>query len=306
MSPELAVVVTSFERHWHLERCLASLEAQQGVAGRFEVVVADDGSRDGTLELLAALTRRVSYPLTFTTHDHEGVRLARCRNAGAAASTAPYLLFVDGDCILPPAHLLAHLDVRRPGRVVTAEALELDAPTSGMVDAVGLRAGRFPLRLPPRELRRLLVNGGLAKVCETLHVPQRPRLTGANLGIWRSDFESVNGFDERYGDGGLELLDLQVRLERLGLRAWSIQLETVPVHLWHPPMPAHDTADGGAANLAYFRDVRHRPVFCDDGLVKVADGVEVTEPLPTLSYVVAARIRRIYALGNAGAGKRPA
>jgi GT2 family glycosyltransferase len=306
LNPELAVIVTSFQRHWHLERCLASLEAQQGVDGRFEVVVADDGSRDGTLELLAALVRRTAYPLTFTTHDHDGVRLARCRNSGAAVSTASYLLFVDGDCILPPDHLQTHLAVRRPGRVVTAEAIQLDAPTSGTVDAAGLRAGRFPLHMPPRELRRLRVNGGLAKVCETLHVPRRPRLTGANIAIWRSDFEAVNGFDERYVGGVFEEFDLQVRLERLGLRAWSIQFETAPVHLWHPPAPQDVSDDAGAANLAYFRGVGQRPTVCADGLVKEFDGLAGEELPVTLSFIEAARIRRIYSLGDSGAGRRPA
>ena len=103
-SVEIAVVISTFERPGHLERCLASLEGQRGVEGLFEVVVADDGSRDETLRLLAAASRRLSFPLTFTTHTHEGFRLARCRNEGVAASTAPYLLFTDGDCILPPNH----------------------------------------------------------------------------------------------------------------------------------------------------------------------------------------------------------
>ncbi len=40
---EIAVVVSTFERLGHLRRCLASLAAQRGVEGRFEVVVTDDG-----------------------------------------------------------------------------------------------------------------------------------------------------------------------------------------------------------------------------------------------------------------------
>ncbi len=100
MPPDIAILVSSFERPWHLERCLASIEAQRQVAGRFEVVVTDDGSRDRTLPMVASLIRRVSFPLDYTTHLHNGFQLARCRNEGVAASTAPYLLFVDGDCIL--------------------------------------------------------------------------------------------------------------------------------------------------------------------------------------------------------------
>jgi glycosyltransferase involved in cell wall biosynthesis len=63
----------------------------------FDVVVADDGSEDGT----AALVRKVA--------DEVGVRLvpcvggtcARARNAGAAASSGRVLCFVDADTIVP-------------------------------------------------------------------------------------------------------------------------------------------------------------------------------------------------------------
>jgi glycosyltransferase involved in cell wall biosynthesis len=306
LSPEIAVIVSTFERPSHLERCLASLEAQRDVEGQFEVVVTDDGSGDGTRELLIAASSRTPYPFTFTTHEHHGFRLARCRNAGVAASTAPYLLFTDGDCILPPDHLRTHLAARQPGRIVAGDCLRLDAPASNAVDAAALRAGRFPLQVSPREHRRLLVKGWRAKLYETLRVPRRPRLTGNNIGVWRSDFEAVNGFDEQYVGWGFEDLDLQARLERLGLRAWSILLETAPVHLWHPPAPSFARNGVGTANLDYFRDVGRRPMFCVDGLVKASDDVRHDAPPVSLSYVEAARLRRIYSLGNFTARKHPA
>jgi len=112
---DIAIIVSTYERPQHLARCLESIAVQQGVDGRFEVVVTDDGSRDETLGLVAAAARRSDFPLTFTTHDHAGFQLARCRNEGTAASTAPYLLFTDGDCLLPRDHVWIHLDERRRG-----------------------------------------------------------------------------------------------------------------------------------------------------------------------------------------------
>ncbi len=268
---EIAVLVSTFERPGHLERCLASLEAQQGVDGRFEVVVTDDGSRDETLRLVATIARRVSFPLSFTTHQHDGFRLARCRNEGVAASTAPYLLFTDGDCILPPNHLSAHLAARRQGRVVAGDCLRLDRDASESIGAAELRAGRFPSRLPVAERRRLAGKALRAKVYEACRIPTRPRLSGNNIALWRSDYERVNGFDEQFVGWGLEDRDLQVRLERAGLRTWSILLCTAPVHLWHPAAPTFSRNNAGTANLAYFESLPNRPTFCQDGLVKPTD-----------------------------------
>ena len=267
---ELAVIVSTFERPGHLNRCLASLEAQRGVDGLFEVVVTDDGSRDTTLRLIADTARRVSFPLTFTTHQHDGFRLARCRNEGVAASTAPYLVFTDGDCILPPDHLRIHLAVRRPGRIVAGDCLRLDEAASARIDAAALRAGQFPDPLPAGERLRLGLKGLRAKLYEAARTPLRPRLSGNNIGVWRSDYEQINGFDEQFVGWGLEDRDLQVRLERLGLRAWSILLRTAPVHLWHPAAPSFARNNEGTANLAYFQSLADRPTFCDDGLLKPA------------------------------------
>jgi GT2 family glycosyltransferase len=185
-----------------------------------------------------------------------------------AASTAPYLLFTDGDCILPPDHLRIHLAVRRPGRIVAGDCLRLDEAASARIDAAALRAGQFPDPLPAGERLRLDLKGLRAKLYEAARTPLRPRLSGNNIGVWRSDYEQINGFDEQFVGWGLEDRDLQVRLERLGLRAWSILLRTAPVHLWHPAAPSFARNNEGTANLAYFQSLADRPTFCDDGLVK--------------------------------------
>jgi glycosyltransferase involved in cell wall biosynthesis len=272
---DVAVIVSTFERPGHLKRCLASLAAQRGVEGRFEVVVTDDGSRDDTLQLLAEEVGRQPFACTLTTHLHEGFRLARCRNEGVAASTAPYVLFTDGDCILPPDHLAIHLQALRPGRVIVGDCVRLDEAATVRVDAESLRAGRFPQQLPAAELRRLQFKGLRAKVYELCRVSMRPRLSGNNIGVWRRDYERVNGFDEQYVGWGLEDRDLQYRLERIGVRASSVMLQTVPVHLWHPLAPTFARNGTGTANFAYFAARASRPTFCIDGLTKPTAGTAV-------------------------------
>jgi GT2 family glycosyltransferase len=79
-----------------LERCLGAAFASR--YPRFEVVVADDASEDGTAEIAARFPCRV-----VRLDGHGGV--SRARNAGAAAATGALLLFIDADCLLLPETL---------------------------------------------------------------------------------------------------------------------------------------------------------------------------------------------------------
>ncbi len=92
-TPEIAICVTTYQKPWHLRRVLASIAGQQGVEGKFEVAVTDDGSTDETPEIVEEFRRRVDFPVRFTTHEHTVFHPARCRNDGARATSAPYLLF---------------------------------------------------------------------------------------------------------------------------------------------------------------------------------------------------------------------
>jgi glycosyltransferase involved in cell wall biosynthesis len=281
MPYDIAVLVSTFERPGNLVRCLASIEAQRGVSGRFEVVVTDDGSKDDSLEIAAAIARRVAFPLRITTHHHNGFRLARCRNEGVAASTAPYLLFTDGDCVLPPDHLRIHLEARRANSVVGSDCIRLDEATSASIDIDMIRRGEIDSLIPLREKSRIRRKAIRAKLYEWGRVAMRPRLSGNNIALWRKDFERINGFDERFVGWGFEDRDLQDRLERAGLRVRSILWQAATIHLWHQPDPTFVRNGAGTANRSFF-ETEHRPVYCVEGLTKAGADDRADRSLPPL------------------------
>jgi glycosyltransferase involved in cell wall biosynthesis len=265
--PEISVLVSSYERPWHLQRSLLSIALQRDVEGLLEVVVTDDGSSDEVLAVVSGFAREVDFPVKFTTHPHEGFRLARCRNEGVAASAAPYLLFTDGDCVLPPDHVRWHLEFRRPGRVVVGDCYRLDRAATQRVTDRTIRSGAYLGEIPRSERRRLATKAFRAQCYHLLRLAMLPRLTGNNVGLWRSDFERVNGFDESYVGWGFEDRDLQRRLAQLGLRFKSILHRTATCHLWHPPAPSFARNGVGTKNLAYFGR-RHVATRCAFGLAE--------------------------------------
>lgn len=266
-APEIAILVSSFERPRHLIRCLTSIAAQQGGPGSLEVVVTDDGSRDETPQVVQDFARTVSFPVRMTTHLHDGFQLARCRNEGVAASTAEKILFVDGDCVLPPDHLAQFLKRLRPGLVLAGFCVWLDEATSNRVTIDVVRSGDFVHWAPRSELRSLARLYRRSRLYNLLRHPTKPKLFGGDIGICRSDYERVNGYDEAFQGWGCEDDDLRLRLRKAGVRIESILKWTRTYHLWHPPSASRPAAWKEGANVARHQR-RNRLTRCLCGLKK--------------------------------------
>lgn len=261
--PELAIIVATYQRPQSLQLCLASI-ARQSIAGpRIEVIVADDGSADDTADVVERFRRTVEFPVQFTTHAHHEFQAGRCRNDGVRASRAPYLLFVDQDCVLPPDHAGVHLAQRQSNAVCGSDAYRLTPAESerltdrGVVDATPAVSLRERWRVGRDHLD--------ARVNWLLRNPHRPRLAGCDIGMWRSDFERVNGFDHKFSRWGGDDDDLRLRLRQAGVTIRSIRNLTATWHLWHPPAPTKPTRWKDGPNVRYLQR-RFRLTRCLDGL----------------------------------------
>jgi glycosyltransferase involved in cell wall biosynthesis len=263
--PEIALIVSTYQRPLYLRRALLSIAMQQDVEGKMEVVVTDDGSEDETSDVVESFARKVDFPVSMTTHWHDGFRLARCRNEGVAASTAPYLLFTDADCLLPPHHIKVHLQHRRRGFVIGGECYRLDQEASERIAEAEIVNGRFVERGSPEEKARIHGKAYRGNIYSFFRCRMLPRLTGCNIAAWRDDIEKVNGFDENFIGWGWEDRDLQLRLGRLGLRVKSILSHTAVYHLWHPPHSTFARNGEGTANLRYYQR-KLAPTYCQNGL----------------------------------------
>lgn len=251
-SQEISIIVSTYQRPYHLKRSLISMAMQKGVSKKFEVIVTDDGSRDETADVVRSFARDVDFPVKFTTHHHNGFQLSRCRNEGVAASSAPYLLFTDGDCVLPPDHIRWHLDYRRKGYGAAGDCYRLDEATSEKVDEHSISSNEYLDWIPKKEKRRIAAKARHARVYQFFRVPMRPRLTGCNIAVWREDFDKVNGFDANYVRWGLEDRDFQLRLSHLGIRFRSIVGRTAVCHLWHTVHSTFVRNCEGTPNYDYF------------------------------------------------------
>lgn len=266
-TPEVALLLSTYEKPWHLRRVLESIVAQQGVDGRFELVVTDDGSTDETRDIVNRFAACAPFSVRLTSHRHSGFQLARCRNEGAAACQAPYLLFLDGDCVLPADHVRQHLEHRRPNRVMCGYCYRLDEPTTARFNERVIRSHQYVDWIGADQRRSLAKRRRKSRFYQLIRHPSKPRLTGGNLGVWREDFERVNGYDQSFEGWGGEDTDLGSRLRKVGVRVDSILKWTQSYHLWHPPdVTAPDRIRNGANQDRLHR--KGRLTRCRNGLTK--------------------------------------
>lgn len=231
-----SVILSTYNHPEWLEKCLLGYAAQD--RHDFEVVIADDGSRDETRERIDSLRARLPFPVVHVWQEDDGFRKCRALNLAILAASGDYLVFSDGDCIPRADFVSVHLRERERGRFLSggycklpralSEAITADDIATGRAtDAAWLRARgmrRRTLKIARHPLWRQRLLNRLT--------PTQPRWHGHNASAWREDIVRVNGFDERltYGAEDLEFGD---RLVNAGVEGKQVRFSAICVHLDH-------------------------------------------------------------------------
>ena len=93
-APDFSVVLVCWNNKDYLEPCLRSLY-DGGFRSSFDVIVVDNGSTDGSLEML-----RSKFPQVNIIQNHHNVGLGKASNQGIQATSGRYVLLLNNDTIV--------------------------------------------------------------------------------------------------------------------------------------------------------------------------------------------------------------
>ncbi|PCH57260.1 MAG: glycosyl transferase family 2 [Legionellales bacterium] len=248
----VSVIVTTYNWPEALRLVLQAL-LQQQCAIEYEIVVADDGSAAATGALINISKNNAhGISITHVWQEDLGFRAALCRNKAVAAARGTYLIFIDGDCIVPRDFVQQHYNLAQPGYFVPGNRILLCQGFTAMVLRQQLPVYKWHwgnwlwarirgqcnrvlpcLRLPLGRLRLLQ--------------PRRWRgAKGCNLAMYRQDLALVHGWDSSYAGWGYEDSNLVIRLINSRIYRKDGRFKVAVLHLWHP----ENNRANAAANLA--------------------------------------------------------
>jgi glycosyltransferase involved in cell wall biosynthesis len=174
----VSVIVPAYNAAATLSHQLRALGTQT-YAGAWEIVVADNGSRDGTAGIVRAWQLEIPHLRMVVATQEQGAAYAR--NAGVAAAEGDLLAFCDADDVVDPCWLEELVRTAR-----SSDAVGGGFGLGHLNDATVLRwrQGQIP-------------EDGLMGTLEFL-----PFALTSNLAVWRDAFEEVGGFPRYEGAAG--------------------------------------------------------------------------------------------------------
>ena len=114
---QASLIIAVYNQARNLELILETVKQQ--TCKDIEIVIADDGSSDRTVDVLENFrASRTGIPLSFVTQEDKGFRKTMILNKAIKLAKTDYLVFIDGDMLLDSRFVELHLRYRQKNHVL--------------------------------------------------------------------------------------------------------------------------------------------------------------------------------------------
>ncbi|MGH7773465.1 MAG: glycosyltransferase [Candidatus Binatia bacterium] len=224
--PKVSVIVCAYNGKRTMDNCLASLKKLN--YPNYEVIVVNDGSTDGTLEI----AKRYDY-VRLISHENKG--LSAARNTGITAATGDIIAFTDSDCVVDPDWLTYLVAKFLSSGFAAVGGPNFPPPDDSLVSSC--------VAVSPGGPTHVLLNDEVAE-----HIP------GCNMAFRREALLEIGAFDPLFRAAGDDV-DVCWRLQNKGYAigfspaamVWHFRRNTVKDYL------KQQMGYGKAEALLYFK-----------------------------------------------------
>ena len=268
---QLSIIITTYNSPEWLQKVIWGYKVQ--TFRDFEMVIADDGSKDDTKQLIERMRAKLSFPVQHVWQEDLGFRKCTILNKAIVASRTDYLVISDGDCIPRNDFLQVHINKRKQGCFLSGGYNKLPMQLSQAITKEDIEGQRcFDTSwLKEHGLKKSFTNSKLqvagwkASLLNTL-TPTNASWNGHNSSAWKQDILAVNGFDERMRYGALDR-EMGERLMNNHIKGLQIRYSAVCLHLDHSRGYKNE-ADLAANAAIRERTKKEKLTWTDYGIVK--------------------------------------
>ncbi len=235
---KISLIFSTYNSPKWLEKVLWGFQYQTD--NNFEVVIADDGSKEETRKVIEHFINETDLDIQHIWQEDDGFQKCKILNKAIIAAKGEYLVFTDGDCIPRKDFISVHREYAEPGYFLSGGYFKLPMSTSEIISKEHIENGNcFQKKWlvendvkPSIKFMKLTAGRLIGKIYNRL-TPTKPTWNGHNASCWKLDAIAINGYDSRLRYGGLDR-ELGERLINFNLKTKQIRYSAVCIHLDHP------------------------------------------------------------------------
>jgi len=223
---KVSLIISSFNQRERLFFSLKSAIIQS--YDNYEVIVADDGSTDGTIEMI-----KTQFPgVQLSEHIRsEEYTLALNWNAAAKLATGKRLIFTNADCVFPKTFVSGHADKNMFNDIIFGPNERTDEAIKPLLASAKTTKELLSEYLKTSKFGKDLRHDTSAYTYNQEYTYFYP--WGNNMSVPTEYFWKAGGFPKIREYGDEEILLTRKLTEKFNLKVKS-NVNTLNIHLWHP------------------------------------------------------------------------
>ena len=196
-----------------------------------EVIIADDGSKEDTKELIAKFQKIFPIPLIHVWHEDNKNQKPKIMNKAIALAKYDYIIEIDGDIIMEKNFIKDHLQFAKKGQYLFGSRVNIQ---QNILENI----------FKNKTINFSYFSKGIKKRNRTLRIPLvmnfvkyndkiSSKLRGCNMSFWREDFIKINGFNECLVGWGIDDSEMIQRLHNIGIVGKRLKHTGIAYHIYH-------------------------------------------------------------------------
>ncbi|WP_034920579.1 glycosyltransferase family 2 protein [Gillisia sp. CAL575] len=228
-----------------------------------EILIADDGSKDNTRNLIESYKEKFVIPIIHIWQKDEGFRRSQILNKTISKSSSDYIIQIDGDCILHKDFIKDHINRAEEG--VFLYGSRVNIRQNSLSTIFEKKIHHFPI-----------LSGHIKKRTRNLRIPvfrdlYKPsplfstKVRGCNISYWRKDFLEVNGYNEDIEGWGREDSELILRILNNKIHGKRLRYGGILYHIYHPQSSMQNFEENDKIQQ---KTIQEKLVWCENGVSK--------------------------------------